>query len=316
MACRCHFSARVTILVAASLLASPLSALHAQLPDAFASHFGASRTREIGDYVSASGGLMILTQYGSRWQDPAPIPPADPFTEYDQLKATVGYNYGTFGAQRSWTGLGSITPVVSFSGILGITSDRVTKWAQNGIHDYMRYPHVPRRTVAGNHWMWGGDAEVSAWYSHYWSLLSLDLFADLGATYASHHKEQRAGVGMGINIWVLRIQGAFHKSISVNNAIDPPAVKARLKSDYWMASGLVTLDRNSYLTLRDVFPTVGAGATYSTGLFPGETEFLLSVFLEFPAGPNDSWRIEHVNDVIKDKDRGPTGGLRVVYVRR
>lgn len=316
MASRSFFSASVWALAAVSLLLVHAQPLGAQLPDAFAAHFGASRTRELTRMKSGSLGIMLLSQYGSRWKDPSVYPP-ETVTDYDQLGTTVGYNYMSAGLQHSWL-LSSCpcTLVGSASGILGVTSDRVTKAGQDGLHNYMRYPHVRRGNVAGPDWMLGGDFEVALWYSKYWNPVSLDLFVNVEATVGTHHGEQTAGGGFGLSLWMLRVQGSAQKAFWVDQSIVPGAVAASLKSGYWMASGLATIDRTRYGALLDVLPTIGGGLTYSSGLFPGETEMLLSVFLEFPGGSNNTWRIEHVNDVLNDKDRGPTGGLRVVYVAR
>jgi hypothetical protein len=259
---------------------------------------------------------MILSEYGSRWQDPLPLPPTLPFTHYDDLRTTVGYNYVTLGGQNAWLLPGPFTFVGNISGLGGVTSDWLTEFGQDGLHSYMRYPHVHRGTVEGLGGMWGAEIEASLWYSGYWTPVSLDLMVDFGASEGSHHGQGRVGAGFGMNWWLLRIQGSALKSLWVKTSVEPTLVANQLKSDFWMASGLIALDRNAYRALSNVVPGVGAGVTYSSGLFPGEPELLISAFLEFPAGSNNSVRLEHVNDVIKDKDRGPTGGLRVTYVVR
>ncbi len=228
----------------------------------------------------------------------------------------MGYNYLTLGRQMIRP-LGSFTLVGSLAGTLGVTSDYLTKPGQDGIHNYMRYPHVRRGNVSSGDLMIGADAEMGVWYSMYWSPVTVDLMAS-GATtlLMSHHGESSLGLGFGLSWWILRAQGMYQHSVWVDQNIKPTRVANRLKSSYSRWSGLVAIDRNRYKSLKDLLPAIGGGVSYSSGLFPGEKEFLLSVFLEFPAGPNATWRFEHVNDVLKDKDRGPTGGLRVVYVRR
>lgn len=302
-----------SFLVAVLILLQPI-ALQAQLPDAFVSHFGASRTREKADMWSGSAGILLLSQYGSRWKDP-PAFPQDTVTDYDQLDTTVGYNYLTGGRQMSLF-LGRFTLVGSLAGTVGVTSDKLTKPGQDGIHNYMRYPHVRRGNVSSGDLMIGTDVEVGVWYSRYWNPVTVDLMANVATTMATHHGEISAGLGLGLGWWIFRAQATAEQSLWIDQNIKPALVANRLKSSYWRWSGLVTIDRNAYRFLKDLLPAIGAGVSSSSGLFPGEKEFLLSVFLEFPAGPNATWRFEHVNDVLKDKDRGPTGGLRVVYVRR
>lgn len=287
-----------------------------QLSDAFASHFGASRVREPTPLKSAGVGIMLLTQYGSRWKDP-PIG-TDTVTDYDQLGTTVGYNYLTAGVQKVLPISSPCTCslVYGVAGMLGVTSDRLTRTGQDALHNFLRYPHVRRRAVANGDLIAGLDGDASLWRSFYWSSLTLDLFVNAGVTEATHHGEASGGLGVGVTAWLLRVQGSVHKAWWVNRSIVPGAVGNQLKSDYWMASGLVALDRTRYPVIGGVLPAAGVGVTWSSGLFPGEEELLMSVFLEFPGGSNDTWRFEFVNDALKDKDRGPTGGLRVVYVAR
>jgi len=313
MASRLLRQACIGVALTASLVLGQPQSVAGQLSDAFAAHFGSSRTRELGNLKAASLGFTLLTQYDSRWKDNLGT-----IADFDQLATTVGYNYLTGGLQHSWlvNSPCTCTFVIGGSAIFGITSDRLTEGAQDGLHNYLRYPHVRRGNVDNGDWIAGVDVDASLWRSWYGSRISLDLFAYLVATAATHHGEQSAGLGFGINVWLFRIQGSAHKSLWVDQSVEPAAVAIRLKSDYWAGSGLITVDRARLGALRDVLPSVGAAVTRSSGLFPGESEVLLSVFLEFPGGANDTWRLEFVNDALNDKDRGPTGGLRVVYVAR
>ena len=301
------------VVTAAMLLAAPTGA-EAQLADAFAGHFGGTRTRESAVDWSASLGVLLLTQYGSRWK-PAP---SEAITDYDQLQTTVGYNYLAGGMQRSWlTGPGGMA-VVEASGSFGITSDKLTHYAQDGLHDFRRFPHVQRPAVDDGIMLYGGEVEAAYWWSWRPWVLTLDLYPTLGGGWSSYHREVSAGIGASLGLWKIRASGGLTKGwLYGQGGIDPAAVGSRLTDGYWKWEALLAFDRTKYGALTAFIPTVGAGVSGSTGIFQSESELLMSVFFEFPAFvSNDTWRVETVNDLLGDKDRGPTGGLRITYVAR
>ena len=172
--------------------------LHAQLPDAFLAHFGATRTRELGIDWSLSLGAILLSEYGSSWDGPPNVwNSTQDFSNYDLLGTTVGYNYLSGGGQWE-SAAGSGWLVLEASVTLGITSDVVTKWFQDGLHDFGRLPHVYRGRVDAKDELYGLEVVGSYWRSWYFPSFDIDVFSTLGLIWSSYHREASAGVGVGV----------------------------------------------------------------------------------------------------------------------
>ncbi len=311
--------ARTLLILCAVLLLAP--PLEAQLPDSFFGHFGSTRTREVGIDWSLSLGAMLVSQYGYRWEGPLNVwNSSQDFTQYDQLATTVGYNYLSGGYQWDWAAGGGWL-VLESSGTFGVTSDVVTEWFQDEVHNFGRLPHVYRVPVDSLDLLLGVELAGSYWHAwQFGSNSQFELFPTLGAIWSSYHNEASVGIGAAVGFWKVRFQGtAAYGLLFDRSSVKPPPVAARLEPDYirFQLSGAFDRNRVSPATAR-TFPLPGGGITWSSGIFPQEEELLLSVFLDFPSFvPNHSVRIEHVNDLINgNRDKGPTGGLRIVYVAR
>ncbi len=310
---------RVLWVFSVTLAADPAAG---QLPDAFARHFGASRTHEVGIRWSVGMGIMLLTQFDSRWvegldaYDPARGP--EMYDQFDDLRTTVGYNYVSLGAQRSWPNVGpGGTAVLSASITGGVTSDEYTRTGQNGLHDFRRFPHVQRATVDDGVHLYGGELEASYWWRlHFWGI-DLDLHPHLGGGWSSYHREATASAAIGVRALLFRLQGGLTGGLLYGRSgIQPAAVGTRLDDSYWSFDVSLAFDRTRYGSAAAYIPSGGFAVTRSSGIFVGQPETLLSVFFDFPSFSNDSFRLEVVNDLLADKDRGPTGGLRLTYVHR
>lgn len=311
------------VLCALLLLTAPLGG--AQLPDAFFGHFGGTRTRELGVRWSVGVGAMLLSQYGHSWDGPPNVwnGPQD-FTNFDLLETTVGYNYGSGGVQLDWPAPHGWW-VLEGSATLGVTSDIITKSLQDAVHEFGRLPHVYRERVDSGDKLYGVEVVAAYWRS--WPSAtrgpSLDVFPTLGLMWSSYHSEVSAGVGFGFGFSWFRLQGsATHGWLYRRSSVAPALVAARLEPGYTRFQGSLALDRFRVGSLAGIIPLPGLGLTWSSGIFPNERETLVSIFVDFPGlSGSDTFRIEHVNDVVKKtingvKDQGPTGGLRITYVRR
>lgn len=298
------------------LLLLGASPAQAQLADAFAGHFGASRTYETGIRWSASLGVMLLTEFGSRW-----VPDGEVYWQYDSLRTTVGYNYLSGGAQRSWrVGPGGLA-VLSGSLTAGFTSDRFTRAAQDALHDFRRFPHVQRGDVHDRAVLHGVELEAMYWWRFRPTLfgraVDLDVHPHLGGVWSSYHREGSAGAAAGVGFWILRLQaGAFRGLLYDRAEIRPAAVARRLQDGYEKLDVSLFFDRSRYAPGARYFLSGGAALSWSSGVFIGQRERLLSLFVEFPVRSTRTVRFEFVNDLVNDKDRGPTGGLRLTYVAR
>lgn len=290
--------------------------VEAQLPDAFAGHFGAVRVRETGIKRSVGGGVMLLTQYGSRWKDPG-WPPATP-TDYSELETTAAYTYVTAGVARNWLAPGPDGKVLAeLSGFVGRTLDGVARGAQDGLHDFRRFPHVPRGDVA-DAWIGGLELAGSYWIGFGFCGIEVDLWPTLAGSAGVHHSEYSAAFGGGVEFWKVRLQGEMRRGwFFLRDWIEPVEVERILEEDgYQKLDVLLAFDRKDFGNMARVIPSFGVGVQSSTGIFIGERETFLSLFFEFPVRGNDSVHVETVNDMLAGKDRGPTGGLRFTYVVR
>lgn len=308
------------VVVALLACASPV---RAQLSDAFFHHFGAIQSRELGVRWSVSFGAMLMSQYGSSWDGP----PGDwsgpqDFTNYDGLSSTVGYNYFTGGAQWEWL-WGPGTAVLEGSATLGLTSDVLTEWFQDGVHNFLRLPHVYRVPEESGDFLAGAELTGSYWLSWYFGLVDFQLYPTVGILTATYHREAFGGLGASLRLYWLKLQASGTTGrLFGHAALVPPVIGSLLKNSYGRAQIAVTLERSQLGALRTVLPIPGVGLTWSSGIFPNEREFLISVFLEVPSFvSNQTLRIEHTNDFVNDtpnglKDRGPTGALRFTYVAR
>ena len=102
-----------------------------------------------------------------------------------------------------------------------------------------------------------------------------------------------------------------------HSSIGPALVATNLRDGYWRGQAYLAFDRNRFGRMTAYIPSFGLAVAFGPGHFVGEEEMPLSVFFEFPSWlPNDSFRLEAVNDMLLDKDRGPTGGVRLTYVWR
>lgn len=289
----------------------------AQLADRFASHFGAARLRENGIRWSASAGLMLLSQYGSRWKDTTVYAPGT-VTDYGDLKTTVGYNYVSAGVQGNWVSGRRGIIVVETSVTMGVTSDKLSHSAQDGLHDFRRFPHVRRGDVTEGVILGGLGVEVAHWWSWFPGRLQFDVYPSVGMTYSTFHREVTYGVGAGFSFLVFRFQTELSiGDLFGQSSIEPSEVGDILAESYATWGASIAFDRRRFRTLSSFVPSGGIAVSRSSGIFKNRPETLMSIFLDFPSFfSNDSWRIEHVNDLLGNKDRGPTGGVRLTYVAR
>jgi hypothetical protein len=300
------------ILLVCALIACPGSA-SAQLPDAFAAHFGGTRRRESGPLESFELSSLLLTQYDSRW-DPDFV---EVLQDFDDLAITAGYNYIRYGRQYSnSSGPGFL--VSSWSVLGGFVSDGGTQKAQNALHRFLRFPFVQRDLVASDIMLAGAQLDGGYWRDWHFQHWSFSAFSHGTFLASTQHNDLSLGGGGLIEFWKLRAHAdATFGALVWNGSVEPAEVAMRLKDGYTRVEGYLEVDRNRYGSGASYFPGIGVGLLVSTGLFPDESEKLLSVFLDLPTGrPNDTFRFEFVNDLIGGKDRGPTGGLRLAYVAR
>jgi hypothetical protein len=292
--------------------------LHAQVADPLASHWGAARLREPTDSLwSGSANILLLSQFDSRWID------ADNsnYIEYDHLTTTVGYNYVSIGRQRSWphTGWLNSTPTLAFSWVFGFTSDRWTKKGQDGLHDFRRYPHVKRPNPASGDVLAGMTTEASQWWEFHLLWIDWEVYPTAAVTLGTHLEEASISLGASAEFWKVRLQGEAVQGwlLDGSSHVLPSQIRGELDDAYVRYLVDFGFDRNRFGRMGRYIPAMGVNVAFSSGHFRGEEEKLLSLYFDFPSAfPSDSFRLEATNDMLGGKDRGPTGGLRLTYVRR
>lgn len=296
-----------TLGISASLavLGSVASPGQAQGPlDMFGSHYGGVRTPRIAPQSWVSFSAMLLTQLDGRWD---PLRNDGSFINYDSLQTTVGYNYVTGGHQFVFNNaLPRGTAItVATSAHIGWTCDEcVVRPVQDALHNFLQIPHVARQGVASTNVLAGLDVQALVWPRRgRWAV-------GPHASFGTYHREVGA-TALGRIPWSPWRLGRFilMPQITVgvlgSKGIKPRKVGDRLDAEYWSVRGTV-----------EWAETLGFSAVWSDGIFIDESELLLSGYFTAQLTARNWLRLEFVNDLLNDKDRGPTGGGRVVWSYR
>ena len=296
-------------------LSAALLALHpaaAQAPlDIFGTHFGGTRTPVKAPQWWVSANFMLITEFDGRWEDSATavfFPDVPELDRYDSLRTTAGYNYLTVGGQRVANNvrLGGILPqftAVTYASSLhiGVTDDSWIQGAQNALHNFRGVTQIKRDHVSEGDILGGVDAQVLVWPQRKgWAIGgqgSLTTFHKEAAVTAV----TRIIRPFGVNLHHFRLNVAATKGW-IWNSVKPERVAARLDDSYW--SVRVSVEH------ADAF---GLSWTRSSGIFKGEDEDFISAFFSAQLGATSWLRFEFVNDIVGNKDRGPTGGVRIAY---
>jgi hypothetical protein len=294
--------------------AAPTQAQPAAAPlDLFSTHFGGARQPVRASGVWGGASVLSLTQFDGRWREdatasPDPLPPGAEFERYGDLDTTVGYVYGTLG--RSWLVQDVRLPwgepfemTVSSSLHGGRTSDSPPRKVQDGIHDLLGVTHVLRDHVSDGDLLLGGDFEVLAWPS---GLFSGHLALGVSGSWGTFHRELGARVHvMDVRICGLRAGASAGAALLSPTGTQPERVAAMVRSDWYHSFGFSL-----------THPQIGGlQFTRSSNIYREKPEQLVSLFVDAPFDSRWRLRVEFVNDLLADKDRGPTGGGRIFVSR-
>ena len=297
----------MAVVVACALTSSAPAAAQGVL-DLFGSHFGEVRNPSLAPQIWGGVNFMLLTQFDQRY-DPQRAAAGElyPFDQYDDLETTVGYNYGTVGAQRAFmrSFLGKpISVEASLHG--GVTHDKVTRAAQDFIHDFLEDPRVYRGHVSDDEPLVGLDGRAIVWLKSWLGVGPHGAFGtfhrEVGATATAR---KRTPAGGWLFAGQLRIGKVFPSSIR------PARVGDAMEGGY--VAGQVTAEW---------VDVIGVSLWLSEGIFRDESDFLFSAYVMVPLGARWRFRFETVNDMFSDilgrglRDHGPTGGVRLAFVRR
>lgn len=293
--------------VVALLLAGALLPVEGQAPlDVLGTHFGAVRRPVIANQAWLAGSAMLVTEFDGRLEADVPLPGNPPFIRHDNLDTTVGYNYVTVGGNwvatnnlQTWVSWLPTPTALTLAGSIhvGWTDDPwLTRRAQNALHDFRGVTRNPRDGSSDGHAIHGFDLEALVWPERKW--LAIGGHVAVGG---GRHEEAAAKMALVFRNFVQGHVTVTHGWIRTSSG--PPGIASKLNDTYWALTG--------NLQFRERY---GVSVGYDTGLFPGEREVLISLFLGVDVYSN--WRVrgEFVNDLLGGKDRGPTGGGRLAIV--
>lgn len=280
--------------------------------DLLSTHFGGARqpVRASGFWVGAS--VLSLTQFDGRWREDAagndPSTPGAEFEQYGELDTTVGYVYGTLGGSRLYRGLPflwnqTFEVTVSGSFHFGETSDAPPRNVQDAIHDLLGVTHVFRDHKSDGDYLFGGDMEVLAWPS---GRFSGHVALGVAGSWGTFHREYGARVHLtDLQVCGLRAAASAGGAWLSPAGIRPERVSPMVRSD-WYHSFAFSL----------AHPQIGGlQLIRSSNIYREDPELLISFFVDAPLDSRWRLRAEFVNDLLADKDRGPTGGGRFFLSR-
>jgi len=298
-------------LAVALVAMGPGCALAGQSPlDIFGSHFGGSRRPAVAKQWWASISALLLTEFDGRLVSETPLPrnPNPDFVRFDGLQTSVGYNYLTVGGNLVLSyNAESFIPVLprntaltlAVSGHLGFTLDSLfLAPGQTALHDFRGVTRNFRPNLEDNYLMIGADVEALLWPETKWLAFGAHL------SVGTYHQEQGLTLILADRFGSAKSYLQLTGGWVTTSGVGPAPVAAALDDSYFsVRAGLEHTDR------------YGLGVVYSTGIFPGESEFFISLHTAVQLGSTTWLRIEHVNDLLGGKDRGPTGGARVTLAK-
>jgi len=298
----------LVIAIAASGGGSPLAA---QSPlDIFGSHFGGSRRPAVANQKWCAITALLLTEFDGRLVSDTPLPriPAPDFVRFDGLQTSVGYNYLTYGRNRvlsynaeNWLPFlpRNTALTVAASAHFGRTKDSLfLAQGQTALHDFRGVTRNFRPNLEDGYWLFGLDLEALLWPETKWLAFGAHL------SVGNYHQEQGLTLILADRFGSAKSYLQLTGGWVTTSGVGPAPVAAALDDGYFsVRAGLEHADR------------YGLAVVYSTGIFPGESEFFVSLHMAIQLGSATWLRIEHVNDLLGGKDRGPTGGARVALAR-
>ena len=261
--------------------------------DLFGAHFGAARQPSRAPVWWTGVSILSLTQFDGRWTSPT----SGQFIQYGDLATTVGYIYATGGLTALFETALPWPATMSASLHLGGTNDGPPLAVQSAIHDLLGVPHVFREHRSDTTVLAGVDGEVLVWPTSWIAL-------GASGSFGTFHRE----LGARLHLLDLPIScTGLIGSLSAGGAwlygtggLRPERVAPHVRSTgYASASGMLYHPRIGGLQL-----------AWTSNLYDERPELLLGIFLDAPLSDRFRFRAEFVNDLLLDKDRGPTGGGR------
>jgi hypothetical protein len=305
------------VLTAACIVASSADA---QVLVGPSSHFGAAMFAE----PRSSSQLGIHFDRFTRFGKETLATGAYDYKPYNGIPETIGLNFLAYSLTRPW-GNPSHAVLYRVTTMVGYGHNNPTKWAQDKIHDSFDPPlkHVPDSGVVRSALDAGMSFDITKWWGPFNG--ALPLFLGGGAAPSTIYQEAflhagvrhapisinsilygrfsimaRGGVTGGGSAFNAQYLRPAYAALQYSLAIPSDVVARVLFSPGWAA----------------IVPEIEAILSHDTGFFESlDGTGLRESFVSMRVSWADEWLVvETWNDLINNKDKGPTGGLRF-YVR-